>query len=136
MKRDTPGKLEQRSVKCIFVGYPKETMGYYFYFPPESTIKVARYAEFFGKNIITQEDSERAVELEEVQEEDTSPSENTSKHQAEAESLEPQANVIPIRRSERTHRAPDQLCLNVEVNEHMLEDLNEPLNYSVTSRIF
>ncbi|GJV84944.1 retrotransposon protein, putative, ty1-copia subclass [Tanacetum coccineum] len=25
-KRDTPDKLEQRSVKCIFIGYPKETM--------------------------------------------------------------------------------------------------------------
>ncbi|GJR08244.1 retrotransposon protein, putative, ty1-copia subclass [Tanacetum coccineum] len=29
----TPDKLQQRSVKCIFVGYPKETMGYYFYYP-------------------------------------------------------------------------------------------------------
>ncbi|GJZ55751.1 retrotransposon protein, putative, ty1-copia subclass [Tanacetum coccineum] len=31
VKRDTPDKLQQRSVKCIFIGYPKETiMGYYF----------------------------------------------------------------------------------------------------------
>ncbi|GJS45953.1 retrotransposon protein, putative, ty1-copia subclass [Tanacetum coccineum] len=26
VKRDTPDKLQQRSVKCIFIGYPKETM--------------------------------------------------------------------------------------------------------------
>ncbi|GJR87988.1 retrotransposon protein, putative, ty1-copia subclass [Tanacetum coccineum] len=39
----TPDKLQQRSVKCIFIGYPKETMGYYFYFPPENKIVVARY---------------------------------------------------------------------------------------------
>ncbi|GJS23539.1 putative reverse transcriptase domain-containing protein [Tanacetum coccineum] len=26
MKRDTPDKLQERSVKCIFVGYPKETI--------------------------------------------------------------------------------------------------------------
>ncbi|GJS28996.1 retrotransposon protein, putative, ty1-copia subclass [Tanacetum coccineum] len=32
VKRDSADKLQQRSVKCIFVGYPKETMGYYFYF--------------------------------------------------------------------------------------------------------
>ncbi|GJW67521.1 retrotransposon protein, putative, ty1-copia subclass [Tanacetum coccineum] len=32
----------KRSVKCIFVGYPKETMGYYFYFPPENKVIVAR----------------------------------------------------------------------------------------------
>ncbi|GJR90640.1 retrotransposon protein, putative, ty1-copia subclass [Tanacetum coccineum] len=44
VKRDTPNKLEQRSVKCIFIGYPKKTMGYYFYFPPENKIVVASIA--------------------------------------------------------------------------------------------
>nr|GEX06510.1 hypothetical protein [Tanacetum cinerariifolium] len=39
-KKDTLDKLQQRSVKCIFIGYPKETMGYYFYFPPENKIVV------------------------------------------------------------------------------------------------
>ncbi|GJU77076.1 retrotransposon protein, putative, ty1-copia subclass [Tanacetum coccineum] len=41
----------------------------------------------------------------------------------------PQEEVIPIRRSERTHRAPERLCLNVEVEEHSLGDLNEPTSY-------
>ncbi|GJX68701.1 retrotransposon protein, putative, ty1-copia subclass [Tanacetum coccineum] len=41
----------------------------------------------------------------------------------------PQEEVILIRRSERTHRAPDHLCLNVEVEEHYLGDLNEPTIY-------
>ncbi|GJX69768.1 retrotransposon protein, putative, ty1-copia subclass [Tanacetum coccineum] len=41
----------------------------------------------------------------------------------------PQEEVIPIRRSERTHRAPNRLCLNVEVEEHSLGDLNEPTSY-------
>ncbi|GJV19969.1 hypothetical protein Tco_1368989 [Tanacetum coccineum] len=53
VKRYTPEKLQQRSVKCIFIGYPKETMGYYFYFPPENKIVVARYAEFLEKNLIS-----------------------------------------------------------------------------------
>nr|GEW69980.1 hypothetical protein [Tanacetum cinerariifolium] len=78
VKRDTPDKLQQRSIKCIFIGYPKETTGYYFYFPPENKIVVARYAEFFEKNLITQEVSGRDVDLEEIQDEDTSPSEITS----------------------------------------------------------
>ncbi|GKB08288.1 retrotransposon protein, putative, ty1-copia subclass [Tanacetum coccineum] len=60
VKRDTPDKLQQRSVKCIFIGYPKETMGYYFYFPPENKIVVARYAEFLKKNLISQEVSGKA----------------------------------------------------------------------------
>nr|GEX57450.1 hypothetical protein [Tanacetum cinerariifolium] len=41
MKRDSADKLHQRSLKCIFVGHPKETMGYYFYFPPENKVIVA-----------------------------------------------------------------------------------------------
>ncbi|GJX78051.1 hypothetical protein Tco_0324862 [Tanacetum coccineum] len=61
VKKDTPDKLQQRSVKCIFIGYPKETMGYYFYFLPENKIVVARYAEFFEKLLISQEISGRGV---------------------------------------------------------------------------
>ncbi|GKC35439.1 retrotransposon protein, putative, ty1-copia subclass [Tanacetum coccineum] len=96
VKRDTLEKLQQISVKCIFIGYTKETMGYYFYFSPKNKIVVARYAEFFEKNLITQEVSGRAMDLEEIQDEDTSPSEITSE--------------IPM-------------------EEHSLEDLNEPTSY-------
>ncbi|GJR08245.1 hypothetical protein Tco_0790897 [Tanacetum coccineum] len=49
-------------------------------------------------------------------------------------------DVVPVRRSVRTHKAPDRLCLNVEIDpdrlsfnieveEHSLGDLNEPANY-------
>nr|GEU40790.1 zinc finger, CCHC-type [Tanacetum cinerariifolium] len=101
------------------LSYLKETMGYYFYFPSENKIVVARYAEFFEKNLITQEVSGRAIDLEEIQDEDTSPSEITSKILIEVKGFEPpQKEVIPIRRSEKTHQAPTRLCLNVEVEEH------------------
>ncbi|GKA38976.1 retrotransposon protein, putative, ty1-copia subclass [Tanacetum coccineum] len=89
VKRDTPDKLQQRSVKCIFIGYPKETMGYYFYVPPENKIDIARYAEFFEKNLITQEVSGRARDLEKIQDEDTSPSKITSKIPMEVKGFEP-----------------------------------------------
>ncbi|GJX29892.1 retrotransposon protein, putative, ty1-copia subclass [Tanacetum coccineum] len=74
----------------------------------------AKYAEFFEKRLISQEISGRAVDLEEIQEEeDTTPSEITSNIPQEVEGFEPpQEEVIPIRRSERTHRAPNRLCLN------------------------
>ncbi|GKA25956.1 retrotransposon protein, putative, ty1-copia subclass [Tanacetum coccineum] len=85
---------------------------------------------FLEKNLISQEISKRAEELEEIQNEDTSPSENTSKIPIEVEGFKPpQEEVIPIRRSARTHRAPDRLCINLEVKEHSLGDLNEPANY-------
>ncbi|GKG15045.1 hypothetical protein Tco_0354645, partial [Tanacetum coccineum] len=51
---------------------------YYFYFPHENKIVVARYAEFFEKNLITQEVSGRDMDLKEIQDEYTSPSEITS----------------------------------------------------------
>nr|GEZ25089.1 hypothetical protein [Tanacetum cinerariifolium] len=89
VKRDTSDKLQQRSVKCIFIGYPKKTMGYYFYFSPENKIVVARYTEFLEKNLISQEVSGRAKELEEIQDKDTSPSKNTSKIPMEFEGFEP-----------------------------------------------
>ncbi|GJZ57348.1 retrotransposon protein, putative, ty1-copia subclass, partial [Tanacetum coccineum] len=100
VKRDMPDKLQQRSVKCIFIGYLKEMMGYYFYFPPKNKIVVARYAEFLEKNLLSQEISRRAKELKEIQDEDTSLSKNTSE--------------IPI---------------EVEVDKNSLGDLNEPANY-------
>ncbi|GJW08681.1 retrotransposon protein, putative, ty1-copia subclass [Tanacetum coccineum] len=69
---------------------------------------------------------------EEIQDEDTSPSKITSEIPMEVEGFKPpQEEVIPIRRSERTHRAPERLCLNVEVEEHSLGDLNEPTRYVV-----
>nr|GEW35205.1 hypothetical protein [Tanacetum cinerariifolium] len=130
VKWDTPDKLQQRSVKCIFIRYPKEMMGYYFYFPPENKIVVARYPEFFKKNLITQEVSGRAIDLEEIQDEDTSPSEITSEIPIEVEGFEPpQKEVILIRRSKRIHLAPNRLCLNIEVEEHSPGDLNEPASY-------
>ncbi|GJZ04296.1 retrotransposon protein, putative, ty1-copia subclass [Tanacetum coccineum] len=84
-------------------------MGYYFYYPPENKIFVARNAEFFENSLIVQEASgshgllkmSRSDEgLELIQEEDTQPSKNTSKEHNE---------VMPI--------------------EYELGDLNEPSNY-------
>ncbi|GKA66918.1 hypothetical protein Tco_0766726, partial [Tanacetum coccineum] len=69
-------------------------------------------------------------ELEEIQDEDTSPFENTSKIPMDVEGFKPHhEEEAPVRRSVRTHQAPERLCLNVEVEEHSLEDLNEPGNY-------
>ncbi|GKB36822.1 retrotransposon protein, putative, ty1-copia subclass [Tanacetum coccineum] len=101
-----------------------------FYFPPENKIVVARYAKFFEKNHINQEVSGRAMDLEEIQDEDTSPSEITSEIPMEVEGFEPpQEEVISVRRSERTHQTTDHLCLNVKADEHSIVDLNEPTSY-------
>nr|GEY55419.1 hypothetical protein [Tanacetum cinerariifolium] len=65
-----------------------------------------------------------------IQDEDTSPSEITSEIPMKVEGFEPlKEDVIPVRRSEKTHRAPNHLCLNVETKENSLGDLNEPTSY-------
>ncbi|GJS50877.1 retrotransposon protein, putative, ty1-copia subclass [Tanacetum coccineum] len=134
VKRDTltkPDKLEPRSIKCIFVGYPKETMGYSFYYPPENKVLVARNTEFLENSLITQEASGSLKDLEIIQEEDTHPSIDTSLNHEEddLEIDEPQSDIIPIRRSTRTRHAPDRICLHIDAEEHELGDLGEPTNY-------
>ncbi|GJU74025.1 retrotransposon protein, putative, ty1-copia subclass [Tanacetum coccineum] len=42
---------------------------------------------------------------------------------------EPQSDIIPIRRSTRTHRPTDRMCLYIDAEEHKLGDLGEPANY-------
>nr|GEV37960.1 hypothetical protein [Tanacetum cinerariifolium] len=116
-KRNCPVYLDELMKKQKQVGYASSPV-------------IARYAEFFEKNLITQEVSRRAIDLEEIQDKDTSPSEITSEIPIEVEGFKPpQEEVIPIHMSERTHRAPNRLCLNVKVEEHSLGDLNKPASY-------
>nr|GEV85074.1 retrotransposon protein, putative, Ty1-copia subclass [Tanacetum cinerariifolium] len=134
VKRDAitkHGKLKPRSIKCIFVGYPKETIRYSFYYPPENKVLDARNAEFLENSLINQEVSESLEDLEIIQEEDTHPSLDTSlNHEVgDLEIDEPQSDVIPIRRSTRTRHAPDHMCLYIDAEEHELGDLGEPANY-------
>ncbi|GJZ51127.1 retrotransposon protein, putative, ty1-copia subclass [Tanacetum coccineum] len=134
VKRDTltkPDKLEPRALKCIFVGYPKETMGYSFYYPPENKVFVARNAEFFENEVIDHEASGSLEDLEIIQEEDTHPSLDTSlNHEEDDQEIdEPQSDINPIRRSTRTRCPTDRLCLYVDAEEHELGDLGEPANY-------
>ncbi|GKD32929.1 retrotransposon protein, putative, ty1-copia subclass, partial [Tanacetum coccineum] len=134
VKRDTltkPDKLEPRSIKCIFVGYPKETMGYSFYYPPENKVLVSQNAEFLENSLITQEASGSLKDLEIIQEKDTHPSIDISLHHEEndLEIDELQCDIIPICRSTRTRNTPNRMCLYIDAEEHDLGDLGEPANY-------
>ncbi|GKA12006.1 hypothetical protein Tco_0691552, partial [Tanacetum coccineum] len=96
MVKMTPYEIWHRKASkfsCLRVwGYPKETMGYYFYYPLENKIFVARNGEFFENNLMVQEasgshgplessGSDEGLEL--IKEEDTQPSENTSEEHNE-----------------------------------------------------
>nr|GFB85388.1 retrotransposon protein, putative, Ty1-copia subclass [Tanacetum cinerariifolium] len=134
VKRDTltkSNKLEPRSIKCIFIGYLKETMGYSLYYPPENKVLVARNAEFLENSLINQEASGSLEDLEIIQEEDMHPSIGTSLNHEndDLEIDEPQSDIVPISRSTRTRHAPDRMCLYIDAEGHELGDLGEPVNY-------
>ncbi|GJW04867.1 retrotransposon protein, putative, ty1-copia subclass [Tanacetum coccineum] len=135
VKRDTltkPDKLEPRSIKCIFIGYPKETMGYSFYYPPENKVLVSRNVEFLENSFITQKASESLEDLDIIQEEDIHSSIDTSLHHEEddLEIDEPQSDIIPIRRSSKGHEMPHIVCAyNIDADDHELGDLGKPANY-------
>ncbi|KAL3656045.1 Pyruvate dehydrogenase complex component E2 1 [Castilleja foliolosa] len=67
VKRMTSYKLGPKSDKCIFVGYPKEIKGYYFYHQSENKIVVARHGVFLEKEFLAKGSSGSSVQLEEVQ---------------------------------------------------------------------
>nr|GFD43836.1 retrotransposon protein, putative, Ty1-copia subclass [Tanacetum cinerariifolium] len=89
VKRYSADKLQQRSVK---------------------------YGDFLERDLISQKFSGRDYDLEDDHM-DTLPFENTSKIPVEPESLGPPSELIHVRRSERTTRAPNRLCLNMKVED-------------------
>ena len=66
MKKFQPDKLKPKSKKCVFIGYPKENVGYTFYHRSEGKIFVAENGSFLEKELLSKEVSGRKVELDEV----------------------------------------------------------------------
>nr|GEY76070.1 hypothetical protein [Tanacetum cinerariifolium] len=90
------------------LGYPKETMGYSFYYPPENKVLVAQNAEFLENSLITQEASGSLEDLEIIQEEDTHPSIDTSlNHEENDQEIDKPQNA----------------------EDHELGDIGKPTNY-------
>ena len=66
VKKFHPDKLKPKSEKCVFIGYPKETVGYTFYHRSEGKTFVAKNGSFLEKEFLSKEVSGRKVELDEV----------------------------------------------------------------------
>ncbi|GJX82412.1 retrotransposon protein, putative, ty1-copia subclass [Tanacetum coccineum] len=79
---------------------PKGNNGIFFHNPSENKVFVARNAEFFKNDLID------------------------LKEKDDQEIDEPQSDINPIRRSTRTRRPTDRLCLYVDAEEHELGDLD------------
>ncbi|KAJ9541567.1 hypothetical protein OSB04_028073 [Centaurea solstitialis] len=104
VKRPTSEKLKPKSDKCFFVGYPKTTVGYYFYNPEENKVFVARNGKFLEEQFLSLENTRKDVDLQIVDEENTTP---VVEPEIQHNNVEPQSEPIEevqtqdLRRSSR-----------------------------------
>ncbi|VFQ77662.1 unnamed protein product [Cuscuta campestris] len=105
----TNGKLDAKSDKCFFVGYPKETRGYSFYHPIDKKVFVARNGVFLEKEFLSIATSGRKIELEQIRddEETTAP---VLEHELEEQTIVPQnaQDTQEPRRSNRLRTQPER----------------------------
>ncbi|VFQ64736.1 unnamed protein product [Cuscuta campestris] len=127
----TNGKLDAKSDKCFFVGYPKETRGYSFYHPIYKKVFVARNGVFLKKEFLSNATSGRKIELKEIRddEETTAP---VQEHELEKQTIVPQnaQYTQEPRRSNRLRTQPERygFLLTFE-GDVMLIDQDEPETY-------
>ncbi|KAJ9557211.1 hypothetical protein OSB04_011825, partial [Centaurea solstitialis] len=130
VKRTTSEKLKPKSDKCIFVGYPKNSLGYYFYNPSENKVFVARNGEFLEEKFLNQENTRNDVDLQ-IVEEDTpvpivAPVTQQDNVETQSETAE-EVQTQDLRRSTRIRQEPDRY-LGFLVSQDG-GDLNEPTSY-------
>ena len=68
VKRQASDKLASKSDKCLSLGYPRESKGYYFYIQFENKVFVARNGVFLEREFISKRVSGSKTSLEKVQE--------------------------------------------------------------------
>ncbi|KAJ9567138.1 hypothetical protein OSB04_003104 [Centaurea solstitialis] len=123
-------KLKPKSDKCFFVGYPKTTVGYYFYNPEEKKVFVARNGKILEEKFLSSENTREDVDLQVVDEDNTAP---TVEPEIQHENVEPQSEPIEevqtqdLRRSTRVRQEPDRY-LGFLVSQ-VGGDLNESTSY-------
>ena len=108
VKRLMSDKLTPKSDKCLFVGYPKETRGYYFYIPSENKVFVARNGIFLEKDFISKRISGSKVELEEVRDSQTNVEPEIEEQDTSIVDASENVTQEPPRRSDRIRREPER----------------------------
>ncbi|KAK8988349.1 hypothetical protein V6N11_061107 [Hibiscus sabdariffa] len=119
-------KLEPKSQKCTFVGYPKETKGYYFY--NENKVFVARTRVFLEKEFLTNQGKDRNIELKEVQQQVIEPEVEEVSQAVEENSTD--LETQPLRRSTRERHKPRRYGFLVTTHgDVILVDQDESKTY-------
>ncbi|KAK8652415.1 hypothetical protein V6N13_061433 [Hibiscus sabdariffa] len=129
VKHQMSTKLEPRSHKCIFVGYPKETKGYSFFNPKENKVFVARTGVFLEMEFFSSKRDRRNIELEEVQQQQVTEPEVEQTSQI-VEENSTNLETQPLRRSTRERHEPERYGFLVTSHgDVILVDQDEPKTY-------
>jgi hypothetical protein len=127
VKRLTSDKLDPKSDKCFFVGYPRETKGYYFYLKSSNKVFVARHGTFLEEEFLSKESSGSRVALEEIRDPLPDASVHTEDEHVPSEAEEQVHQVPDVRRSGRVVREPERY---LGFHEILHVDDIEPLTYN------
>ncbi|KAI9153855.1 hypothetical protein LWI28_017540 [Acer negundo] len=119
--------MESRSETCIFVGYPKETKGYYFYSPSDLKVFVSTNAKFLEKDYMNDSVPRSRIVLNEISG-DTIPREVTQPNPiVSSDPTQDQQPTIP-RRSGRVRTQPYRYIGLGELVENLPDD-DDPYTY-------
>ncbi|KAJ9556961.1 LOW QUALITY PROTEIN: hypothetical protein OSB04_011575 [Centaurea solstitialis] len=140
VRREAQDKLEPRSERCYFVGYPTNSFGYLFYKPSENKVFVARRAWFLERELISKETSGSQIDIEEIQEStsmETDVGTSSQQQVVEPTVVEPQQRVTkesdiqppPVRRSDRVRHAPERYNLLISDGDDTQVAFDEPTSY-------
>ena len=102
VRRQMLDKLDVRSMRCYFIRYPKESLGYYFYFSEDHNVIVSRHVTFLEEQFIQIGSSGSIVRLEEaVSEKSSAPDQGETNSQK-------YTTVNPPQRSGRLSHPPER----------------------------
>jgi hypothetical protein len=124
-------KLTTKSNKCFFVGYPRETKGYYFYNKAEGKVFVAPNGVIMEKAFLSKGVSGSKVPFEEIQETTKNISAPTNPIQEVQDVVPLDVEAPPSCRSIRARRATEKFTLlTTEQRDILLFDNYEPMTYT------
>ncbi|GJZ95813.1 hypothetical protein Tco_0668147 [Tanacetum coccineum] len=135
VRQEAQNKLEARSEKCLFVGYPEESFGYFFYKPNDNVVFVAQRGVFLEREMISKEDNRSKINLEEIQESvDEEPIVNTNTQPEVVTPVVPDDRSLPISRTSGRVSKPPQFYYGFHIKEDNIIDstlgeLDDPVNY-------
>nr|GEW88468.1 retrotransposon protein, putative, Ty1-copia subclass [Tanacetum cinerariifolium] len=125
VRREAQDKLEARSEKCIFFGYPEDSFGYLLYKLKENVVFVSQRGVFLEREMISKEDNGCKIYLEEIPVSvDKEPIVNTDTQQEGVTPVEPDDISLPIRRTSGRVSKPPQFYYGFHIEEDKTSDSN------------